>query len=78
MIKKKELGDRFFRQVVSELMTEYKKASCTMSDGGYYVARTGSELDAAAMELEGKGAACFERARQLRQCDPIDRQESLF
>ncbi len=49
-----------------------------MSDGGYYVARTGSELDAAAMELEGKGAACFERARQLRQCDPIDRQESLF
>lgn len=78
LIRKKELSDRFFRKVVSDLVTEHKKAICTMSDGGYYVARTGSGLDAAAIELESKGAACFDRARQLRQCDPIKRQESLF
>lgn len=78
LISGKNLSDRFFRQIVSDLVTDYQKAICTLADGGYYIARTGRELDAAAAELESKGAACFDRARRLRQCEPIDRQESLF
>ena len=52
-----------FRKVVLDLMTEYKKAICTMSDGGYYVARTDSELDAAPIAEEQGGARCLDLER---------------
>ena len=76
--KQKEIGDRFFRQVVSDLVTIYKKAICTTPDSGYYVARTGKELDAAVNHLRAIGAANFERAKALAETEPLERQERLF
>ena len=39
LIKKKELSDRVLRAVVSDLLTDFKKAICTTPEVGYYVAR---------------------------------------
>ena len=78
LVKHKELSDRAFRQVVSDLVTDFHKAICTTPEAGYYVARTGRELDAAVNDLKAKGAAIFDRARALEACDPLEKQESLF
>jgi len=78
VFKNRDLNDRVFRKIVSDLVVDHHKAICTSSEIGYYVARTSRELDAAAADLESKGAACFERARQLRACEPKEKQESLF
>jgi hypothetical protein len=78
LVNKKELSDRVFRQVVSDLVTDFKKAICTTPEVGYYVARTGRELDAAVNDLKAKGAAIFERARALEATEPLEKQERLF
>lgn len=74
----KDLDDRTFRQVVSELVTLYKKPICTTSAGGFYVARTTKDLDLAIRDLEAKGATIFERARALKETIPLEQQERLF
>lgn len=78
LIHKKELTDRVFRKVVADLVTDFKKAICTTPEAGYFVARTGRELDAAVNNLKAKGAAIFERARVLEATEPLEKQESLF
>jgi hypothetical protein len=78
LVNKKELSDRVFRQVVSDLVTDFKKAICTTPAAGYYVARTGRELDAAVNDLKAKGSAIFERARALEATEPLEKQERLF
>ncbi len=78
ILKNRDINDRAFRQVVSELVTDHKKAICTTPDHGYYVARTGKELDAAVNHLKAIGSTIFERARALEATDPLDKQESLF
>ena len=65
LIKQRELDDRVFRQVVSDLVTDFKRAICTTPAHGYYVARTGRELDATVNHLKAIGATIFDRARAL-------------
>lgn len=81
--KKKDINDRVFRQVVSELVTVYKKAVCTTpgvkdKPAGYFFARTGTELDAAVNHLRAIGSANFDRAKALAETDPAERQERLL
>ena len=78
ILKNKELSDRVFRQVVSDLVTDFKRAICTTPEVGYYVARTGRELDAAVNDLKAKGAAMFDRAHALEATEPLEKQERLF
>lgn len=78
LIMKKDLADRVFRKVVADLVTDFKKAICTTPESGYYVARTGKELDAAVNDLKAKGSAIFDRARALEACEPQEKQERLF
>jgi hypothetical protein len=65
LIKQRELDDRVFRQVVSDLVTDFKRAICTTPAHGYHVARTGRELDATVNHLKAIGATIFDRARAL-------------
>lgn len=81
--KQKSVEDRVFREVVSELVRDFHKAICTAprskdSPGGYFVARTASERDAAIAHLRAIGAANFERAKALEAADPAEPQERLF
>ena len=78
LVRKRDINDRAFRQIVSELVTLYKKAICTTPEAGYYVARTGKELDAAVNHLRAIGAANFDRAKALAATEPLERQERLF
>ena len=72
------INDRQFRQVVSDLVTRFKKSICTSPSGGYFVARTMKDLDIGVRALESAGAAFFERARSLKETLPLEQQEDLF
>lgn len=74
----REIHDRLFRQVVSDLVITYKKAICTTPADGYYVARTMRELEGGIRALEAKGATIFQRARALKETLPLEKQERLF
>lgn len=78
LLRGTELDDRTFRQVVSELVTVFKKPICTSPGGGYFVANTARELNAAINYLKSAGSAFFERAKSLEEADPLERQENLF
>lgn len=71
-------SDRQFRHLVSELVILFRKPICTTSADGYYVAGTPDDLDHAVKDLEARGVKILERARALRQCDPLDPQRRLF
>ncbi len=77
LIHKTELGDRKFREIVSDLVVNFKKPVATSASGGYFVARTQRELENAIYDLESKGAAIFDRARILKETIPLSAQEDL-
>lgn len=81
--RNKNIDDRLFRQVVSDLVMVYKKAICTTpgtkgNPKGYFFARTSAELDAAVNHLRAIGSANFERANALATTDPAERQGRLL
>jgi len=73
-----QIIDRDFREVVSDLVVNFKKPICTSPSGGYYVARTPDELDISIRYLEKTGGAFFERARSLKEAIPLQRQGNLL
>jgi hypothetical protein len=73
-----KLTDRAFRQIVADLVTHFSRPICTTSAGGYFIARTGDELDMAVRDLESKGTTILERARALRKAQPLEPQKSFF
>ncbi len=78
MHPRQELSDRVFRQIVSDLVTLFKKAVCTTPGSGYFVARASRERDEAINYLKSAGSETFGRARALEEADPLECQESLF
>jgi len=40
LVRRKPISDRVFREIVSELVTVYKKAICTTPARGYFAAHT--------------------------------------
>lgn len=73
-----ELSDRVFRQIVSDLVTVFKKAICTTPKSGYFVPRTLGERNEAINYLKAAGSEMFVRARALEEADPLEHQERLF
>src|SRR5574341_2557816 len=69
------LSDRDFREVVSELVTVYKKAICTTPARGYFVARTVAEKNEAINYLDSVLTEVGDRRRALAEADPLERQE---
>ena len=78
LIKHKELSDRVFRAVVADLVTDFKKAICTTSDDGYYVARTEKEKFPALNYLDAVIGKIAKRRRDLAEAEPLEKQERLF
>jgi len=74
----RKLSDRVFRQIVSDIVTVFKKNVCTTPGSGYFVARTLRERDEAINYLKSAGSKIFVRARALEEADPLERQERLF
>jgi hypothetical protein len=65
--------------ITTEIYTQVAiRKVCTTPEVGYYVARTGRELDAAVNDLKSKGAAIFERARALEATEPLENRRGCF
>lgn len=78
LVHRRELDDRVFREIVANLVKDYKKAICTHPQKGYYVARTEQEKNAALNYLDSVIAEIAERRRSLADADPLDKQGRLF
>ena len=78
LVRHKTISDREFREIVSELVTVYKKAICTMPARGYFVARTVAEKNHAINYLDSVLTEVGDRRRALAEADPLERQERLF
>jgi hypothetical protein len=78
LIAHSQIGDRDFRDIVSRLVTVYKKPICTTPHRGYYVARTEREKTEALNYLDSILSEIADRRRALADTDPLERQESLF
>lgn len=72
------LGDREFRDIVSQLVTVFKKPICTTPHRGYFVARTEREKQEALNYLDSVLTEIGDRRRALAETDPLERQERLF
>ena len=73
----KKIGDRKFRDIVSDLVTVFKKAICTTSSDGYFVARTAEEKNHALNYLGALLKSDGDRYRALTEADPLERQKRL-
>jgi hypothetical protein len=78
LVRHKTISDREFREIVSELVTVYKKAICTTPVRGYFVARTVAEKNHAINYLDSVLTEVGDRRRALAEADPLERQERLF
>jgi hypothetical protein len=74
LVRRKPISDREFREIVSELVTVYKKAPAR----GYFVARTVAEKNHAINYLDSILTEVGDRRRALAEADPLERQERLF
>lgn len=71
------VSDRVFRDTVSVLVKVYKKAICTTSARGYFVARTMTEKKEALNYLGSVLAEIGDRFRALDEADPLESQENF-
>lgn len=78
LLRNSSLLDRDFREIVSELVTIYKKPICTHPAKGYYVARTEAEKQSALNYLDSVLMEVGDRRRALAETDPLERQERLL
>lgn len=78
LLHNSSLDDRVFRQVISELVTVFKKAICTSPVRGYFIARTMGEKNEALHYLDSVLTEVGDRRRALAEADPLDRQERLL
>lgn len=81
LVHKKEITDRDFRAVISELIVVYKKPICTAPSSGYYVAIGEAEKDIALHYLDSLLTEIGDRRRALAAAVPLaarPRQERLF
>lgn len=78
LLHSSNLDDRDFRQIVSELVTVFKKAICTSPARGYFVARTLAEKQEALHYLDSVLTEVGDRRRALDEADPLERQERLL
>ena len=78
-----ELEDRKFRDIVSTLVTVYKKPICTTAGDGYFVARTWKEKTPAERNILSVIGNLYRRYKGLHEAKPLDedlpqRQERLI
>ena len=72
------LSDRVCRAAISWLVTEQKKPICSFPSGGFFVATTTDELEAARLHLRSRAMSCLLRAQALRRTQPIPPQHPHF
>jgi hypothetical protein len=72
------MSDREFREIVSQLVTIYKKPICTTPSVGYYVAKTEREKKETLHYLDSVLTEVGGRRQPLTETDPLERQEKLF
>lgn len=73
MVRLSEISDRDFREIVSELVTVYKKPICTTPAVGYFVAKTEAETKEALSYLDSVLTEVGDRRRALAETDPLER-----
>ena len=78
LVRRKPISDRMFREIVSELVTVYKKAICTTPARGYFVARTVAEKNHAINYLDLVLTEVGDQRRALAGADPLARQLRMF
>jgi hypothetical protein len=64
LVRTKAISDREFREIVSELVTVYKKATCTTPARGYFVARMVAKKTHAINYLDSVLSEVFFRYRK--------------
>ena len=72
------LADRDFREIVSTLVSTYRKPICTLSRGGYFVAHEQEEIAGAVSELRVRAQRLLSRASALAVTDPEKVQTEMF